>query len=72
MTLYGTTVVILSDLRAIGAGLSGNLQKICHPLIAGWSLSTCTQWHKELLAVIIARLLSNIYLATTTKKLINV
>ena len=38
MTLYGTTVVILSDLRDIGAGLSGNLKKICHPLIADWSL----------------------------------
>ena len=72
MALYGTTVVILSDLRDIGAGLSGNLKKICHPLIADRSLSTCKRWYKELLAVIIARFLSNIYLATTTKKLINV
>ena len=38
MTLYGTTVVILSDLRDIGAGLSGNSKKICHPLIADQSL----------------------------------
>ena len=38
MTLYGATAVILSDLRDIGAGLSGNLKKICHPLIADRSL----------------------------------